>query len=947
MLLAALPSLALLGCDARWTPADTGVVATDAPDVYLTDPSLGSTWHAGEAIPVRAVVTDDVDDASAIVLEIRSDLQGVVDTPRLDATGRLDTRVLLDIGVHQLTIAAIDTDGHEGTAVTTIRVVAGTAPTQPVVVIDPSAPVAGDDLVASLLVPSADPEGDPLAYVWSWTVDGADAAVELPEIDGESVILGQIWTVTVYATDGATASSSASRSVTVGLGGGSGDVTITPASPVTGDTLTCTHAPFLDGGGVALPVTYLWTLDGVDTGVSGPTLDGAVRGDLARCTVLVEDGAGSAYTSDLVTIGNAAPVTGTPTVRPTAPDATSTLTCTPGATTDPEGDPVTATTRWLVDGVEAGTGATLAGAFARGDTVLCEVTPADPYVTGAGVASVAVTVGNAAPGAPTVAFTNPTVVPGGTATCAVTTPAVDPDGDAVSYTWSWERDGAPDVGTSASYDTTGLASGDTLTCIATPSDGFASGPAASADLTLATPSSGDRVASDAWIVLAGTTRSGSFGKAIDSVDDFDGDGRPELVVSAPAGTSSKGAIYLYTSSTLAAGADLFDTDADASWVGHAPGDTLGGGRGVAGLGDFDGDGLGDLVGAAPFNDDVGSSSGAVYVLHGGDSWAAGGDIQAEAVTRFRGATGDWLGTRVSGGDLDGDGLADLVATAPYNDLGADKAGVMAVWYGSTTRYSGAHSLADADALVTGEAAGTELGWSVDVAGDGDGDGYDDVAVGIFYDDTNGTDAGAAAVISGSALGGQETFATAAYLVVHGVGVGDRFGYDVAGVGDVDGDGLEDMLLGGYVSDDLAADAGQARLFYGAVGLNREVDADEADASFFGTGANDQFGSLLAGVGDWDGDGLADFLVGSPRSASAGAEAGAASLYLGRESSGWGSAGADATLRVFGDYAGDWLGDEGAGRVDADGDGYDDVAIGAQQADVAVTGGGAVYVFTGP
>ncbi len=950
-LLLLLPSLA--ACGARWEPIESAANPSAPPDVYVTDPTLGSTWSAGVDMPVRAVIADDVDDAESLVVEIRSDLEGVVATPVLRPDGALDADIALTTpGVHVLTIAAVDTDGNEGTDTVTVRVVEGSFPSQPVVTVAPSAPVAGDTLDATLLEPSVDPEGDPLTYIWSWTVDGVDAGVVTPTVDGARVADGETWAVTVYATDGTSVSPTATRAVSIGAPVDVGVVEVLPGAPVTGETLTCAHAPLVTDDGSPLPVSYAWTIDGLGAGERTVTLPGdrVVRGDQIACTLLVEDGSGRAYDAAPVQVGNALPVASAPTITPADADAASLLTCRIGAATDPEGDPVTTALRWLVDGVDVGTGATLGGVFSRGDAVACEITPSDPYGAGPTVASAATVIGNAPPGAPAVAITPDLVVTGSVATCGVTGAAVDPDGDSVTYTFGWEVDGVARAETGAAFSASGLSDGAEVTCVATPTDGTESGAPGTATVTLGVPSSGDFGTAEAWITITGSSTSAAFGKAVDTLADLDGDSLPELLVSAPRGNgSTKGAVYLFTSTTLGLGTALTDADADAWWVGHAADDNLGGGRGVVGIGDHDGDGVGDLAVAAPINDDAGSAAGAVYLLYGGEAWTAGGDIQNDSDARMRGATGDWLGVRMAGGDLDGDGLDDLAVTAPYNDLRASKAGVAAVYYGDAGRLSGTLALSDADALVTGALLNTELGWSLDISEDADGDGYGELLVGVFYDDTNATDAGAAAAISGDALGGQETFLDAAWLVVYGLGSGARMGYDVGGVGDVDGDGLADLAFGAYFADDvdIGADAGETRLFYGVSGLTATVDADAADASFFGATAGEQFGSTLTSAGDWDGDGLADMLFGAPRSGVTGAEAGYARLYLGREASGWSAAGASPSVGFTGGAAGDWLSDELAGGLDVNADGYSDIALGAQAADVGASGGGAVYVFIGP
>ena len=945
--------LALSGCHSTWETVDTEPLGSDPPVVILSSPAFGSTWTSGEPIVVLGAVSDDLDAAQNLTVSITSDLEGEVAAPSPASDGSIESTLILDAGTHLLTVLATDGLGNVGSSSATIRVLEGSYPSQPAIRFSPVAPVTGQDLTAEIIVESVDPEGDALTYNWSWRLDGEDAGISDAFVPADQVYRDGVWEVTVYATDGITQSPRAVRQVTVGDAvADPSPVEITPADALPGTDLTCSHVDPVDPEGDAFTVSYAWTVNGIEAGVFEDTLvGGAERGDVVICSVIVLDDRVTAFPSPALRIGNGAPSVASVSVSPTIGDRSTIFTCGASGASDPDGDTVSLDYAWTVNGEVAGSGRTFSNAFSRDDSLACVVTPTDGYLDGAPVSSVTVTIGDAAPGAPGVEFTRTEIVPGVAATCAVTTESVDPDGDAVSYTWSWTVDGVAVSSTSDTLSTSALSVGQELTCIATPTDGTRLGSSGRASLVLGGLVTGDVQAGDAWATITGSAANGQFGKAVDTVPDLDGDGLMELVIAAPRGDGgSKGAAYLYTSSQLSVGGTFTDADATAAFYGHTSGDYLGSSRGAAGAGDLDGDGIGDFILSTPYEDTAGKDSGQAYLFYGDGSWSFGDDVLSASDARFRGETNDWLGVRMAAGDLNADGIDDLCVSAPYNDLGVEKGGVVAVYYGGTARFNGSYNLEDADARVYGTETDEELGWSLATMGDGDGDGYNDMGVGIFYADAGGTDAGQAAIISGDSLGGDESFSSAAWLVVTGTHAGDRFGYDVAGAGDVDGDGLEDVLLGGYLNDDAGADAGEAVLFYGRRGLNAERDATDADAMFFGETAGDYFGGLLAPAGDWDGDGLSDLLLGAPRGSGGGlASAGAGYLFLGSDASSWTSStsAADASVRFLGDAASDLLADEAVGDFDVDGDGYSDVALGAQGADLGASGGGAVYLFRGP
>ncbi len=481
------------------------------------------------------------------------------------------------------------------------------------------------------------------------------------------------------------------------------------------------------------------------------------------------------------------------------------------------------------------------------------------------------------------------------------------------------------------------------------------------------------------VVVRGDTTDGWLGE-VTGVADFNSDGFDDLLIGAAGvgynGQYSGAAYMILGSATLTPTINLTTTLPNLSVYGAAAGDKAG--HSVAGS-DVNGDGYADMIIGA---DGYDSDRGATYVVLGHDGGFFSTPITIDLAITSTALTilghqssGERMGRSVAGGDLNNDGLGDIVIGAYYASPGGrSQAGAVYVILGNSDITSTTPSTIDltstaAALTIYGGEAGDRLGRSVTI-GDVNGDAIADIIVGAYRANNVDLDVGKTYVFYGS-----ETYTTtspitidlsiaSADVTVTGIDAGDESGFYV-GSGDVNNDGYDDVVIGAYQSSGYGnafSGAGEAYVVYGAGSLSGNISLPTgADVVVYGAASGDRLGRSLAS-GDVNADGYDDLVLGASRADPDGrGDAGRVYVIYGGSNISSTILLSDTTsanIHILGDEQATYpcvsvsadCSDE-AGRAtsagDISGDGVDDIIVGALYANNgSIVDAGAAYVVYG-
>ncbi|MBL7007578.1 MAG: FG-GAP repeat protein [Planctomycetes bacterium] len=326
--------------------------------------------------------------------------------------------------------------------------------------------------------------------------------------------------------------------------------------------------------------------------------------------------------------------------------------------------------------------------------------------------------------------------------------------------------------------------------------------------------------------VLGDSAYDGLGRAVSWVGDINSDGFDEFIAGAPLDDNNG------QDSGMARLFDGFAGTAILSIDGDNQADEFGGV--VAGVGDVNNDGVPDFAIGAMLDDNLAVGGGMARVYSGSGFFV---------IHQWDGPTAtDMLGCDIAGaGDINGDGYDDVIVAARQRyDSSSANPGYVKVYSGATG--------AVIWTLTGGTSANLQFGYSVAGGRDVDGDGVNDIAVGVYGDDTVALNSGAVWVFSGAT--------GLAITTVYGDTAQDHLGADVALIGDVTGDGRADLLATATGDDTNGTSSGMARVYRG--------DTGATVATLRGTMTNGEFGYSCGDFADITGDGVEEFLVGAWR-----------------------------------------------------------------------------------
>ena len=459
-----------------------------APIITLNYPSSGAIYQTDENIDFSALVTDNDEPSGQLLISWTSNIDGEFSTQFSDSNGNISfTQNNFSAGTHSITLTVTDSSGL--TATNAFSLIVNTAPTAPNVTIIPNIVQTGNNLLATA-TGSIDADGDSVTYSYQWLQNGSLSSNTTMSVASSLTTKDDIWTIRVTPNDGIHDGSYTEASALIeNTDPVISATTISPATSSSSELLTCSVTAS-DADGETLTTSYTWSND-----TTGQTLGSnstlqlnpstSSTNDIIKCSVSVADADTAVSSFALTTISNNAPLISSINILGT-PEVGEILSCAVSAS-DADGDSLTTTYSWTINGQVQGTNATItlnSAWSSPSDTVECSATVSDPSGDSDSSSSF-VQIQNQAPVLSALSITadSGTAYNDSVLTCTIT--ASDDSIQAPTETISWQNQTqgmAIGSGSSLTLDSSLAAPNDEIICDAIITDSFGASDSASSSI---------------------------------------------------------------------------------------------------------------------------------------------------------------------------------------------------------------------------------------------------------------------------------------------------------------------------------------------------------------------------------------------------------------------------------------------------------------------------------